>query len=457
MNKVPVYVKVPIKLADESTGEELLPVHLPFDIFYFLFNECNFHVEHKLIKNFWEHLENVGDTWACSTSRFRAIHGGQVWPLGFYGDDAVMAIQNNPLNRILGLTVNCPLFRPRSTRLSKYTLFSIETDKIVSYHETIYPVLEEIVRSFNKLTEEGINGNRFLVGEIRGDQVFIKALFRHTSWWKATKVCFRCRATAGPGPLNYCLYESNNGWTQTLRTTDQFVLEELPDQNVCDGVLLWSYVNVLYFYWGSIGFMIMFWIICAHCQGPLIDLYFFNISLIKHCTLHIVNLSLLGISNGSVLHLILIATQVQFCLGSQPTSQHGNMWFCFVLDLSQILRGMLLDMGVFGDTAGGYVEPLGEAFKEFSAWRRSMKISCSQKRFSAKSLVRETTYGWFLNCKGFNARVVSEWLMCKLVEVNRLPEFQGLDPRSQLSESALKLGGVTEGLPLGGDIGGLFA
>lgn len=133
------------------------------------------------------------------------------------------------------------------------------------------------------------------------------------------------------------------------------------------------------------------------------------------------------------------------------------MWFCCVLDLSQILRGMLLDMGVFGDTAGGYVEPLGEAFKEFSAWRKSMKIACSQKRFSAKSLVRETTYGWFLNCKGFNARVVSEWLMCKLVEVNRLPEFQGLDPRSQLSESALKLGGITEGLTLGGDIGGLFA
>ena len=49
------------------------------------------------------------------------------------------------------------------------------------------------------------------------------------------------------------------------------------------------------------------------------------------------------------------------------SSQHGSMWFCCVLDLSQILRGMLLDMGVFGDTAGGYVEPLGEAFKEFSA------------------------------------------------------------------------------------------
>lgn len=39
-------------------------------------------------------------------------------------------------------------------------------------------------------------------------------------------------------------------------------------------------------------------------QGPLIDLYFFDVSLLKHCTLHIVNLTLLGISNGAVLLLI---------------------------------------------------------------------------------------------------------------------------------------------------------
>ena len=99
-------------------------------------------------------------------------------------------------------------------------------------------------------------------------------------------------------------------------------------------------------------------------------------------------------------------------------------------------------MEVFGDVAAGYGQPLEQAFNEFSAWRKSLKIPCSQKRFSAKSLVRETTYGLFLNCKGYNARVVSEWLMYKLSEVNRRPEFQGLDPRANLCETALKLGGI---------------
>jgi hypothetical protein len=51
----------------------------------------------------------------------------------------------------------------------------------------------------------------------------------------------------------------------------------------------------------------IFWLNVAvwlDSQGPLIDLYFFDVSLLKHCTLHIVNLTLLGISNGSVLLLI---------------------------------------------------------------------------------------------------------------------------------------------------------
>ena len=55
------------------------------------------------------------------------------------------------------------------------------------------------------------------------------------------------------------------------------------------------------------GFKKIFWLNVAvwlDSQGPLIDLYFFDVSLLKHCTLHIVNLTLLGISNGSVLLLI---------------------------------------------------------------------------------------------------------------------------------------------------------
>ena len=232
--KAPIWVKVPVKVPGDKVSEEALPVQLPYDIMCHLIQKCNLDLEKTLVDGYWKHLQNVGDSWAWSTQRFREIHGNcNCWPLGFYGDEAVLSIQNNPGNKILGLTLNCPLFRPRSTRLSRYLLFSVESDKIVSIKATLYPVLQVLVDSFNRLTEEGISGTYFLVSEIRGDQVFFRQIFRHRSWWRSKDMCFRCRATAVPGLLNYCIYESNSGWAHTLRSTDDFIKEELPDDTPC--------------------------------------------------------------------------------------------------------------------------------------------------------------------------------------------------------------------------------
>ena len=70
---------------------------------------------------------------------------------------------------------------------------------------------------------------------------------------------------------------------------------------------------------------------------------------------------------------------------------------------------MLLEHGVFGDMSGGMRLPLQEAFRHFEAWLKAMKISCSHKKFNAGSLVADG-YGWFLTSKGYNARVLSEWI-----------------------------------------------
>ena len=42
---------------------------------------------------------------------------------------------------------------------------------------------------------------------------------------------------------------------------------------------------------------------CFEASGPLVDLYFFSLGTLKHCTLHIVNLGILHISNGSAMCL----------------------------------------------------------------------------------------------------------------------------------------------------------
>lgn len=224
-------MKLPVKLASGDKGEESLPLHLPFDIVNYLICECHLDIDNCLLSNFWSHREAVGDNWALTTHEFRRV-AGVVWPLGFYGDEAAMGLVLAPTNQVFGLFLNFPLFRPKSTRMSRYLIWSIESDKILSIEETVYPVLAEITASFNKLTETGVRGIRFLLSEIRGDQVFFHMIFKHKSWWKATNMCFRSKAIAGPGPFSYCKYElsrSNDNWNSTLRSTDDFIVLDLPE------------------------------------------------------------------------------------------------------------------------------------------------------------------------------------------------------------------------------------
>lgn len=93
---------------------------------------------------------------------------------------------------------------------------------------------------------------------------------------------------------------------------------------------------------------------------------------------------------------------------------------------------MLLDQGIFGDVSQGYADALGEAFENFALWRRAHKIQSSQKRFTPGQILRDG-YGFSLNAKGFNARLIAEWLLDLIIAI---PTG---DPRHGLVEVALKL------------------
>ena len=93
---------------------------------------------------------------------------------------------------------------------------------------------------------------------------------------------------------------------------------------------------------------------------------------------------------------------------------------------------MLLDQGVFGDVSNGYTLALQEAFDHFTSWRKSMKISCSQKKFKPSHILRNG-YGFYLNAKGYNARVLCEWIL------HAVTTNQTADPRHDNVEVALTL------------------
>ena len=113
-----------------------LPLILPYDVMDYLIGSCNLHIEEELINQFWSHLDSVEDSWALSTREFRKAVGDKVIPLGFYGDEACMGLVTDPYNQIYGLFMSVVLFRPTSTRMSRYLLFSVDSHRIHSVEET---------------------------------------------------------------------------------------------------------------------------------------------------------------------------------------------------------------------------------------------------------------------------------------------------------------------------------
>ena len=150
------------------------------------------------------------------------------------------------------MSLNFPLWRPKSTRLARFTMFSVDSEEVASFPKTIFPILRCITESLNSLSSTGLHGRRYLLTEIRGDQVFVRKLFNHRSWWVAKKICFRCKACTDIPELDYTMcytvadetsdqdvswpfetLNQNIGWPSTHRTTAQFIANEIPPGDEC--------------------------------------------------------------------------------------------------------------------------------------------------------------------------------------------------------------------------------
>ena len=104
-----------------------------------------------------------------------------------------------------------------------------------------------------------------------------------------------------------------------------------------------------------------------------------------------------------------------------------------------------MQMQVFGQAgaadqdAGGWKHALNTAFEDFKGWLKATKIRSSQKPFRLKMLVRDG-YGFYLNAKAYNARVIAEWLLQKIVSVKLQPGPNQIpDDRMELCEIAMTL------------------
>lgn len=225
----------------------------PHRILAYLFDEVGLQIPSSDVQQYWNHAREMGEPWACQ----HPASENHI-PLGLHGDAArLWTIYKT--EKILGVWLNLPLFRPKSVRHSRWLLFSIAREKLIK-NRTLNPFWRKLVWSLNAAFTglnpvQGPGGqpligthadragspicksrNQFALTELRGDWEWHRDIWRFTASWQGQDVCFKCPAvTRGDGDDSYVYY--NNGltsrWLQEEFSLNAFVACRLKDHHLC--------------------------------------------------------------------------------------------------------------------------------------------------------------------------------------------------------------------------------
>ena len=256
-------IRLPVKDPKEQRGlkMETFPIVYPHRILSYLFNTVGVSIPDDAVVEYWDHARQVGEPWAVNSPA--SCHHV---PLGLHGDAARLWTISR-FEKHIGIFMNIVLFRPKSTRHSRFLLFSLPHEKLFKNRTLNYVwarlawSLEACFRGKNPakgptgrpLTGKHLlranlpidaSGNRcFCVTEYRGDWEWHRDTFRpHASWISAGQICFKCPAEAHGNPAylyhneGYTLADGCK-WVQEEYSLHGFVAKALKDKNLCDLVV----------------------------------------------------------------------------------------------------------------------------------------------------------------------------------------------------------------------------
>ena len=245
-------VKIRAPVADRKCKEGFKWIDIemlePFSLIRYLWAEVGIEIGTAEVETFWREHRARGTQWAVNSSEDSYI------PLGIYGDSCrVRQIAHQPVHKALGIFLNCPLFRPRNSRASRWLVCTLD-ERLLYKHITLNKIFARLCWSLNCLYEdrypscgpngetlEGkfrdrigqpITGHRFQVVECRGDWLWHKQVFRFNSSWTAGRnkpVCFMCPALSSGDCKYYNIQESSPLW-QRQYTFMQVLRVEMPLQ-----------------------------------------------------------------------------------------------------------------------------------------------------------------------------------------------------------------------------------
>ena len=162
-----------------------------------------------------------------------------------------------PVEKVFGFFLSLPLWRPKSSRFSRWLLSSID-ESLLYQRKTLNAIFRRIAWSINSMfwgrfptvDENGLHLNHprsgrhltrchssFAFTELRGDWSFYHLIFGLHSSWKAganKSVCYLCEAYGKGQPQNqYWNIEENCPCWGTIHTKASFLAKEMPDEDVC--------------------------------------------------------------------------------------------------------------------------------------------------------------------------------------------------------------------------------
>ena len=139
-------MKTLVDLTEDGLGQREQPVAVLNirSLLTFLFSDkFGVQISEAALGQFWDH--------ACSCYTWGPNHPGAHThiPLGVYGDSARYTNQAGFQEKLLCITLNLPLWAPRSVRSSRFLVFSIRESLMVDFVRTVWPIYSYILPSTN--------------------------------------------------------------------------------------------------------------------------------------------------------------------------------------------------------------------------------------------------------------------------------------------------------------------
>ena len=97
-----------------------------------------------------------------------------------------------------------------------------------------------------------------------------------------------------------------------------------------------------------------------------------------------------------------------------------------------------MNNNVFGQRNAQSLEDLlSVAYYDFKAWCKARKISCSQRPFTKRMVIKKA-HGYYMSAKAYNGRIILSWLSERSCEVVAAGSCS--DPMVITQAAALRLG-----------------